>query len=446
MSDLADKKLTRRSLLKAGAGAALAGGGALAWARGASSAGLSSSTASRAGATTRTIHLAGTDGWVGFPLPDSASLSGLIPDGYAPSPLTTYIFGFRDVTNLSPADILAQKNHAQAAAPLLYIDENDSVTINLTNLGFSQRPDIVDAHTIHFHGFRNAAPIFDGVPEMSISVPLGRTFPYFYNPLDPGTYIYHCHWDDVEHVQMGMTGIVFVRPAQNGQSKTYSGDGKSYTKFVYNDGDGSTGYDREWAFLLTEWWAQSHWDDAHIQDNQWTDFVPDINMLNGRTYPDTLAPNGGYDASGNPLPTTPDRLAYQPLSSVVRGNPGDTILLRFGHLGYQEHSMQLPGIPMRIVGKDATLLRGRDGTDLSFHTNNVDIGPGESVDAIITLPPFSGGTGSDSYGAYDAYPLFDRDFSYGYLIQGSNEHTGMRTEVRVYAPGTIPTQTEPNTP
>ena len=49
-----------------------------------------------------------------------------------------------------------------------------------------------------------------------------REFPYFYHPPDPGTYMYHCHFEDVEHVQMGMTGIVFVRPAQN---KTGAGGG-----------------------------------------------------------------------------------------------------------------------------------------------------------------------------------------------------------------------------
>ena len=78
------------------------------------------------------------------------------------------------------------------------------------------RPDLFDAHTIHWHGFRNAIPWFDGVPEMSISVPIGRDFAYYYQPRDPGTYMYHCHFEDVEHVQMGMTGVLYVRPKQNG--------------------------------------------------------------------------------------------------------------------------------------------------------------------------------------------------------------------------------------
>jgi hypothetical protein len=51
--------------------------------------------------------------------------------------------------------------------------------------------------------------------------------------------MYHCHVEDVEHVQMGMTGLVFVRPAQDGNTDLYPSG-----KFAYNDGDGSTGFDR----------------------------------------------------------------------------------------------------------------------------------------------------------------------------------------------------------
>ena len=78
-----------------------------------------------------------------------------------------------------------------------------------------QRPDLFDGHTLHWHGFVNAIPLFDGVPELSVAVPIGRDFTYFYRPHDAGTYMYHCHFEDVEHVQMGMTGVVFVRPKRS---------------------------------------------------------------------------------------------------------------------------------------------------------------------------------------------------------------------------------------
>ena len=102
------------------------------------------------------------------------------------------------------------------------------------------RPDLFDAHTLHWHGFRNVIPFFDGEPTGSVSVPAGTVFRYVYRPRDPGTYMYHCHVEDVEHVQMGMTGIVFVRP-QNGRRTLHE------RKYLYNDGDGrpaSTGSTR----------------------------------------------------------------------------------------------------------------------------------------------------------------------------------------------------------
>ena len=444
-----DRRFNRRGAFKLGAGAALVAGGA----------GLvrSAGTARAAGTdyigSPGEINLIATDGWVGFPQPQNPTK--YFPDTYAPDPRTTYLFGFRDVTQAVrdyrvssgnsqaiatdvPA-VLAQKGRTQACAPLIYVDEGDDVTITLSNLGFQQRPDLTDGHTIHWHGFRNALSMFDGIPEMSISVPDGRTFPYFYRPVNPGTYIYHCHFEDVEHVQMGMTGVVFVRPKQNGSSHG------GFTKFAYNDAQfanglaGSTGYDREFAILITEWYLQSHWEDAHIQQPLWDQYTADMWMLNGRTYPDTLQPTFGYDATTlAPAPpgSVPGRLAYQPVSSLIEGNAGERVLVRMANLGYQQHSMTLPGLPMRVVGKDATLLAGRDGTDLSYTTDTVDIGPGEGVDVVVTIPD----PGSSS----TAYPLYDRAYANGYLIQGGGMHAGMRTEVRAHPAGTLGPQTTPN--
>ena len=152
------------------------------------------------------------------------SLAPYHPDSYAPSPFTTYIFGFRNLTGLDPVGdsntIAGQRYKAQHNAPLFWVDQFDPAApkdfrVLLTNLGLGQRPDLVDSHTLHWHGFRNVIPYFDGEPTGSFSVPVNRYFTYVYRPRDPGTYMYHCHVEDIEHVTMGMTGLVFVRPLQN---------------------------------------------------------------------------------------------------------------------------------------------------------------------------------------------------------------------------------------
>ena len=369
----------------------------------------------------KVVHLAGTDGWVSMPQNAPAD-PPFFPDTLAPSGFNTYVFGFRDVTGMSSTQVAAQRGKAQISAPMLAFDEEDDITITLTNLGLLQRPDLFDGHTLHWHGFVNAIPLFDGVPELSLAVPVGRDLAYFYRPHDAGTYMYHCHFEDVEHVQMGMTGMVLVRPKQN--RTPVAGDPVG-SKYAYNDGDGSTRYDREFAFMITELWSAAHYRDAHIQVSDWTDYDPSFWLLNGRGYPDTVAPNG------DPNVTAAGRLQYQPISSLVTCNTGEKVLLRMANLGYQNHAMSVDNIDLRVVAKDANRLVGRDGITNYLTTNTVDVGPGESRDVIFTAP----GPGE--------YLLYDRQYSF--LENGGGPgYGGMMTKILVGAPGTYPAQTVAN--
>lgn len=404
------------------------------------------------------MFLGGTDGWIG--LPASPAIAPFHPDpmavgkGAGGTDLTTYIFGFRNITELDQTARFAQKEHAQHSAPLFWVDEyngNNEFIVDITNLGLAIRPDLFDAHTLHWHGFRNVIPFFDGEPTGSVSVPAGTVFRYVYKPRDPGTYMYHCHVEDVEHVHMGMNGLVFVRPAQNGTSIG------GMTKFLYNDGDGLTGHDREYAFHLSEVWAEAHWADAHIQLPEWSDYRADFALLNGRVYPDTIEPNAPYSDGWTPgavwtkpympVQTSTDgspavnpgleHLQYQPLSSLVECNAGERVALRFSNLGFKEAAMTIDGIPMHVVGRDATLMRGRDGTDTSYETNTINFNAGESFDVIITAPPHSGGIG------YDVYMLYNRAYARSNNLAGG--FGGQATEIRVYPASTLLPQTVPNT-
>ncbi|NJC67685.1 multicopper oxidase domain-containing protein [Planosporangium flavigriseum] len=363
---------------------------------------------------------------------DAPAIPPFWPDPLARENSNLYVFGFRDVTGMSPDEVTAQRGKAQISAPMLSFDQETDVKITLTNLGLSMRPDLTDGHTVHWHGFQNAIPLFDGVPELSISVPIGRDFTYFYRPHDPGTYMYHCHFEDVEHVQMGMTGMLFVRPVQNDGTH-----GVPAGTYAYNCGDGSTRYDREFAFMMTEIWAESHYRDAHIQVNDWTDFEPSFFALNGRVYPDTVKPNApdfdpvkaGADARYDP------RLQYQPISSLITCNSGERVLLRLANLGYRNHAVTVDGIDLTVVGKDAGLLRGRDGTPNYQVTNTVEIGPGESRDVIFEAPAVDRPT---------TFLLYDRDYV-SLTNSGGRGYGGQMTEIRVYPTGTLAPQAGANT-
>jgi FtsP/CotA-like multicopper oxidase with cupredoxin domain len=388
------------------------------------------------------LYLGGTDGWMY--LPPTPAIPPFHPDNLGPAPLNTYIFGFRNVTGLSPAQRADQKNKAQHSAPMFWVKQFDpgnpvDFTVKLMNLGLALRPDLFDAHTLHWHGFRNVIPFFDGEPTGSVAVPSGREFAYVYRPHDPGTYMYHCHVEDTEHVHMGMTGLVFVRPLQDGNTGLYPSG-----KYMYNDGNGSTGFDREFAMFLSEVWAEAHWADAHIQLPEWSDYRADFSLLNGRVYPDTIAPNGSIDpfnpvrdAGGDLIaPAGRPELKYQPHSSLVNCNAGERVALRFANLGFREQAMTLAGVRMRVVGRDATPMRGRDGTDTSYETETLNIGPGESYDAIFTAPAHQGP------GAFDTYMLYNRNYTRSNNLAPGG-FGGQATEIRVYAGGVNP-QAYPN--
>jgi hypothetical protein len=77
------------------------------------------------------------------------------------------------------------------------------------------------------------------------------------------------------------------------------------------------------------------------------------------------------------------------------------------------------------VGLDATQLLGKSNADGTYETSTVQIGPGESVDAIFESPAHSGGVG------YDTYLLYNRNIQ-GVSNNGGAGLGGQVTEVRVY--------------
>jgi len=413
------RRLSRRDLLRfGGAGAVVLVGGAAVPALAGGSAQVPAAVpgAEQQAAVRYDMHLAATDGHIFLPGRGSNGVGDPV-----------YVFGFvRVPVGVTPDALDVYKGVVQFPAPIIGVDQESDVYLTLTNIGLVVRPDLDDSHTVHWHGFPNASAIFDGVPEVSIAVPVGRDFPYYYLPHRAGTFMYHCHFEDVEHVQMGMTGSVFVRPGQNG---TPTGD---FTRFAYNDGDGSTGYDREFALLLGEIWTEPHDNLEAIQETVWPNYHANYWTINGRAYPDTVLPNN--DPS----------LPAQPLSSLIQVNTGERVLLRFANLGYEQQSMQLPGMRLKVVGEDAALLRN-GSVDISYLTNTIYIGPGEARDVLFTAPTFDPDAPvfTDANGSYNVYWLRNRD-NHRLTNNGAPGLGGQVTQVWVYPSGTLGPQTHPN--
>lgn len=324
-----------------------------------------------------------------------------------------YIFGFSDVTGVAPGQVMQTGTlGANFPAPTITLNEGDEFYLTLTNVGMMMRPDLFDPHSVHFHGFPQAAPIFDGTPEGSVSINMGASLTYYYNIVEPGTFMYHCHVEAAEHMQMGMLGNLYVHPKQDGTPFTWQG--KTYTKFVYNDGDGSTGYDVEYPIQIGSFDPAFHDASLTVQPLPFANMKDTYTMLNGRGYPDTVNPN--------PLTPPPDNggVPSQKIGSLVTATAGQKILLRVSNLSVTNfYTLTALGLPMKVVGAGAHILRGPTGKNLYYDTASVTLGGGEAADVLIDTTGIPPGT----------YFLYTTNLNH--LSNNTEDYGGAMTEIVV---------------
>ncbi len=340
------------------------------------------------------LHIAAGDGFI------------TMADGHP-----QYIFGFKDVTGM-PADMVMMHSMlgAEFPGPTIKVREGTKVYLTLTNVGMMMRPDLFDPHTIHWHGFANAAPVFDGEPMSSIAINMGSSLTYYYQAPEPGTYLYHCHVEATEHMQMGMLGNLYVTPLQDG---TIVG-GCISGKYVFNDGDGSTCYDVDFPIQIHAFDSNFHDQHIAVQPLPFAMMKDNYPMLNGRGYPDTVnpAPLAAPEENGG--------IVSQKIGSKITAVRGQKVLLRISSLATVDfYTLSVLGIPMKVVGKDSRMLRSSSGQNLSFTTNSVTLGGGQSYDVILDTAGVPAGT----------YFLYATDLNN--LSNNGEDFGGMMTEIEL---------------
>jgi hypothetical protein len=341
-------------------------------------------------------------------------------------------------------------------APLMAIDEDDEFFLTLTNVGMIMRPDLFEQHTVHFHGYPNASSFYDGVPDASVAINIGASFTYYYLSPDAGTYFWHCHITPPEHLQMGMVGQLYVRPRQNrvaagnglfaalqaqqtdlrtacnsatdilcsnplpavntgavavGPTVSQGGSGG----YAYNDGDGSTYYDVEYPIQIHGFDPNFHFVGMTFNPEGFADMKDKYFLLNGRSYPDTVTPG--------PLATqSSDGSMHfsQPLPAIINIPAGKKALLRISDLDVSEYqTLASLGIPMKVIGYNAKLLRDQAGNNLYYTTNSITLGGGESLDVILDSTGVPKGT----------YYLYTPNLDH--LSNDAENFGGLLTEVHV---------------
>jgi FtsP/CotA-like multicopper oxidase with cupredoxin domain len=357
-----------------------------------------------------------------------------------------YIFGFADVTNVPESGIMTRGNPlpvggafplggANFSAPTFFAHEGQALYLTLSNSGMRERPDLFDPHTVHYHGFPNAASVFDGEPMASLAINLGESLTYYYLNQYAGTYMWHCHVEAAEHMQMGMLGNLYILPAQDNACATATatsgpaycfkdaGRTQKWTGFAFSDGDGSTGYDVTYFLQETSFDPIFHHADNSYQKVPFADMNDTYTMLNGRGYPDTVNPAVMNNVNGHPaqpIPAIAMTVDQQGARTPATIRSGSRVLLRLSSLSTVDfYTVTVLGIPMRIVGQGAQMLRGPTGVNTSYATGSVTLGGGEAVDIILDTTGVAPGT----------YFLYTTNANF--LSNNAEDFGGMMTEIVV---------------
>jgi FtsP/CotA-like multicopper oxidase with cupredoxin domain len=256
----------------------------------------------------------------------------------------------------------------QYPGPVLCVNEGDTVTVvlhNTLNRGIS----------LIFPGQENVladgqpdGPVFNGTNLVSLAKVAGAnggTVTYSFVATRPGTFLYQSGTDPAIQVPMGLFGAIVVRPA-------------GHPDWVYNRPETAFNPTHEYIALLSEIDPILSQKMEAGQPFNSKNYHPRYWMINGRGFPDTVAPNFASWLPGQPYGALaiiePWDASLNPLPAVIR-------YLSVGSVDYPFHPH---GNNVRIVGRDGMPLEGAAAEDLAYDKYSIPVGPGQTWDALFS--------------------------------------------------------------
>ena len=114
----------------------------------------------------------------------------------------------------------------------------------------------------------------------------------------------------------------------------------------------------------------------------------------------------------------------QPLPSIINIPAGGKALLRISDLDVTEYqTLASLGIPMKVVGINAKLLRDQSGNNLYYNTNSITMAGGESMDVILDA------SDTTKYPQGSVFFLYTPNLDH--LSNDAENFGGLMTEVRI---------------
>lgn len=283
----------------------------------------------------------------------SATFDLKATEGYIDTPdgNSVYMWGFAE-----------NSGTFQIPGPVLCVHEGDTVTIHLTN-NLTERVSIVFPGQIGVTASGDA-PVGPNDDLLTAEADPGNTATYSFIASEPGTYLYESGTNTHKQVQMGLSGVLVVRPAL--------GD-----NYAYNDPATEFDPDQEYLLVFNEIDPFLHqavefglpYNITTRHDRYW--------LINGRGAVDTLLDNNVV------------WLPHQPYSSLVRVEAGAALpaLIRYADAGTVNHPFHPHGNTMQVIGRD-----GRFLGDASLENFTTTIGAGQTNDLLFRWDNVEGWT------------------------------------------------------
>ncbi|HNN13166.1 MAG TPA: multicopper oxidase domain-containing protein [Anaerolineales bacterium] len=256
----------------------------------------------------------------------------------------------------------------QYPGPVLCVNQGDTVTIVLHNT-------LNRAISLIFPGQDNVladgqpdGPVFSGTTLSSLAKTAAANngaVTYSFVANRPGTFVYQSGTDPAIQVPMGLFGAIVVRPA-------------SHSNWMFDRAETAFNPDREYIALLSEIDPiLSQRMESGLSFNS-RNYHPRYWMINGRGFPDTIAPNYASWLPGQP---------YGALAIIEPWHETDNPLpaaIRYLSVGSMDYPFHPHGNNVRIVGRDGMPLEGAALEDLAYDKYSIPVGPGQTWDALFT--------------------------------------------------------------
>jgi FtsP/CotA-like multicopper oxidase with cupredoxin domain len=257
----------------------------------------------------------------------------------------------------------------QLPGPTLCVTQDQQVTVTVHNK-------LVERTSVLFPGQLDVKA--NGVPaqpestngvitSLTSSAPAKTgTITYTFTAGDPGTYLYSSGTDVTKQRQMGLYGGLVVRSATVGQA-----NGQAWSAFKP---------DQEYLYLLSDLDPDLHLAVERNRNYNFAAIKARYFLINGRSMPDTLAPNHAAWLPAQPYGAL---VHIQPKSAA---NPKPA-LIRYLNAGSVNYPFHPHGSNQTVITRDGVPTQDSSRTgEASYEKFLIDVAPGQSID---TLEAFS---------------------------------------------------------